>query len=92
MKRLITIAVLALLVVSAIAPQTGCTHETEDTGIPVSESNRWLELLSILPENEVALKAAFLQDNAYLEEKKQQYPQITCRICNNPQSPIIIWK
>ncbi len=77
MKRLITIAVLALLVVSAIAPQTGCTHETEDTGIPVSESNRWLELLSILPENEVALKAAFLQDNAYLEEKKQQYPQIS---------------
>jgi len=42
MKRLITIAVLALLVVSAIAPQIGCTNETEDTGIPVSESNRWL--------------------------------------------------
>jgi len=77
MERLITIAVLALLVVSAIAPQTGCTHETEDTEIPVSESNRWLELLSILPENEIVLKAAFLQDNAYLEEKKQQYPQIS---------------
>ncbi|GAG64296.1 unnamed protein product [marine sediment metagenome] len=78
MKKLIIGTVLAmLLVVSAIAPQTGCTHETEDTGIPVSESNRWLELLSILPENEVALKAAFLQDNAYLEEKKQQYPQIS---------------
>lgn len=84
MKKLITITALALLVTTTLVSQLGCGKETE---VPTSESNRWLELLSILPENEVTLKAAFLQDNAYLEEKKQQYPQITAEyviIRNHP--------
>jgi len=87
MKRLIIIAVLTLLVVSSIALQTGCTREAEETEVTPSESNRWLELLSALPENEITLKAAFLQDNAYLEEKGQQYPQISAEyaiIRNHP--------
>ncbi len=63
---------------------TACAEETE---VSTSESNRWLELLSALPENEITLKAAFLQDNAYLEEKRQQYPQISAEyaiIRNHP--------
>jgi len=74
MKRLITIATLALLLATTLISQPCCKKETE---VPASESNRWLELLSVLPENEITLKAAFLQDNAYLDEKKQQYPQIS---------------
>jgi len=84
MKKVITITTLALLLATTLIWQSGCGKETE---VPTSESNRWLELLSVLPENEVALKAAFLQDNAYLEEKKQQYPQITAEyaiIRNHP--------
>ncbi len=76
MKRLIIIAVLALFVVSAIAPQTGCTREAEETEVTPSESNRWLELLRVLPANEDTLKAAYLQDNVYMLEKMPQgeYP------------------
>jgi len=77
MKKLITTITLLLLFVTAVVPQTGCKREIEEAEPAPSESNRWLELLSVLPENEVTLKAAFLQDNAYLDEKKQQYPQIT---------------
>ena len=75
MKRSITITVLILLMAIGLVSQTGCSGETEETEPAASESNRWLELLSVLPENESTLKAAFLQDNAYLNEKKQQYPQ-----------------
>ena len=84
MKQLYIVTTLALLLVAALISQAGCEKETE---VPTSESNRWLELLNVLPENAVTLKAAFLQDNAYLEEKKQQYPQITAEytiIRNHP--------
>jgi hypothetical protein len=42
-----------------------------DNSPPVapSESNRWLELLKILPENEITLQASYLQDTAYMLEK-----------------------
>lgn len=84
MKKVITITTLALLLATTLIWQSGCGKETE---VPTSESNRWLELLSALPENEITLKAAFLQDNAYLEEKRQQYPQISAEyaiIRNHP--------
>ena len=84
MKKVITITTLALLLATTLIWQSGCGKETE---VPTSESNRWLELLSVLPENEITLKAAFLQDNAYLEEKRQQYPQISAEyaiIRNHP--------
>jgi len=75
MEKLITITMLVLLAVSLILP-SGCKNkETEDTGISVPESNRWLELLRVLPANENTLKAAYLQDIAYLAEKTEQYPQ-----------------
>jgi len=84
MKKVITITTLALLLATTLIWQSGCGKEIE---VPTSESNRWLELLSALPENEITLKAAFLQDNAYLEEKRQQYPQISAEyaiIRNHP--------
>ncbi len=77
MKKLIgTIALTSLLATTLLLP-AGCTQETEETEITPSESNRWLELLKVLPENEVTLKAAYLQDEAYLNEKRQQYPEVT---------------
>ena len=83
MKKLI-ITTLALLIAIALVSQPGCGKEQEP---PAPESNRWLQLLSVLPANENTLKAAFLQDNAYLDGRKQQYPQITAEyviIRNHP--------
>jgi len=86
MKKLITITALALLLATTLFSQSGCEKEPE---IPVSESNRWLQLLNVLPENEITLKAAFLQDNAYLDEKKQQYPQITAEYAIIRDHPLL---
>ena len=69
MKKLITIALVLLLLVAIIVPQTGCKGGTEEVEPAPSESNRWLELLSVLPANENTLKAGYLQDFAYLKEK-----------------------
>ena len=73
MKKLITITILALLVTVTLMSQYGCRKEAE---VPISESNRWLELLRVLPANDNTLKAAYLQDNAYMLEKMPQgeYP------------------
>ena len=76
MKKLITITTLAVLIAISLISQLGCEKEAE---VPTSESNRWLQLLSVLPANDNTLKAAYLQDNAYLEEKRQQYPQMSAR-------------
>ena len=66
MKKLITITTLALLITITLTSQPGCNKEAE---VPALKSNRWLELLSVLPANENTLKAAYLQDFAYLAEK-----------------------
>jgi len=73
MKKLITIATLALLVTISLTSQPGCSKEKET---PVPESNRWLQLLRVLPANENTLKAAYLQDIPYMTEKMPQceYP------------------
>ncbi len=64
---------MTLLMLAAIVLPAGCS--TED-GTRVPESNRWLELLSVLPANEVTLKSAYLQDRAYMLEKMPlgEYP------------------
>ncbi|MDD5703419.1 MAG: hypothetical protein PHU23_15400, partial [Dehalococcoidales bacterium] len=72
MKKLIGTIALTLLLATTLLLPAGCTQETEETEITSSESNRWLELLSILPENEETLKAAYLQDTAYTREKITQ--------------------
>ena len=76
MKKLVINIALILLLVVAIVPQTGCKGDTEETEPVASESKRWPELLRVLPENEETLKAAYLQDNAYMLEKMPQgeYP------------------
>ena len=73
MKKLLTITTLVLLLATSLILPTGCGKPTE---IIPSESNRWIELLSVLPANENTLKAAYLQDNAYMLEKMPQgeYP------------------
>jgi hypothetical protein len=59
-----------LLVIAAIAMQLGCKAEPETSPtVESSTSNRWLELLRVLPEKNVTLKAAYLRDTAYMLEK-----------------------
>ncbi len=79
MKRQVTIAISLLLLATTVLFSAGCTQEPEETEISSSESNRWLELLKVLPENEVTLSGVYLQDFAHLTEKAEQYPGITGR-------------
>lgn len=65
MKKSI-ILVPALLLMAILLLQPGCGSEPE---VAPSESNRWLELLRILPANENTLKAAYLSDFPYMLEK-----------------------
>ena len=76
MKKLTIITTLALLFTIALTLQPGCSKETEE---PTSESNRWLELLRVLPANENTLKAAHLHDFASSMEKMEKYPEILTR-------------
>jgi len=64
---------LAIVLLLSLGGVVSCAEETE---IAPSESNRWLELLKVLPENEETLKVAYLQDTAYMLEKMPQgeYP------------------
>ena len=72
MRKLINTIILVLLPATIVLLATGCAQKSEETEITPSESNRWLELLRILPENEETLKAAYLQDTAYMLEKITQ--------------------
>ena len=58
--------IMTLLMAAFLILPASCKTEP---GVPTSESNRWLQLLSVLPANENTLKGAYLQDLAYLEEK-----------------------
>jgi hypothetical protein len=69
MKKLMSTIALILLLATTVLLPAGCAKEPE---IVPSESNRWLELLRVLPANENTLKAAYLQDNAYMLEKITQ--------------------
>ncbi len=66
------VAYIYLVLVALLLP--GCTGETKESA---TESNRWLELLSIIPANESTLKSAYLQDFTYYSEQLQQYPGVT---------------
>jgi len=70
MRRLIGIKLLAVLAPTLVLA-SACAPAAEPPGAatPVQDSNRWLELLSVLPANENTQRAAYLQDLAYLEEK-----------------------
>ncbi len=72
MKKLVTVTALILIFVTAIIPQAGCNGETEETEPAASESNRWLELLRVLPENEDTLKSAYIQTKEYVDILREQ--------------------
>ena len=69
MKKLISITTLVLLLATTLISQPGCEKETE---VAPSESNRWLELLSVLPENEDTLKSAYIQTKGYVDILREQ--------------------
>lgn len=76
-KRTITYTVTFIIATTLLL--TGCgqpKNGTDRTEIAPTESNRWLELLRVLPENEETLKATYLQDVVYILEKMPQgeYP------------------
>lgn len=73
MKRVTTITTLALLFTLISISQFRCTGETEE---PIAESDRWLELLRVLPANESTLKSAYLEDIASSMEKTEKYPHV----------------
>lgn len=69
MKKLTGTIALILLLATTILLLAGCAKETEETKITPSESNRWLELLRVLPSNENTIKATYLSDWTYTAEK-----------------------
>ncbi len=70
MKKSITIAVSLLLLAMTLLLLPGCGADTETTP---SESNRWLELLSVIPEKEDTLKAAYMQTAEYVDLLREQW-------------------
>jgi hypothetical protein len=65
---------MMFLIIATLILPASCSRETADLK---SKSNRYLELLNLIPANENTLKRAYVQDLAYLAEKTQQYPQVT---------------
>lgn len=72
MRKLFTIVMLMSLLVTTILPQTGCKEGTEQSESIESGSNRWLELLQILPENEATLKSVCIQTKEYADILRKQ--------------------
>ena len=69
MKKVVTVISFVFLMVITLVSQAGCGGDSVETEPVASESNRWLELLQVLPENEDTLKAAYLSDLEYMLEK-----------------------
>jgi hypothetical protein len=71
MKKSKILAIFSiLLIVAILVLPTGCSNN--ETG---TESNRWLELLNVLPANETTYNFAYLWDDAYMVEIVDKYPQ-----------------
>ncbi len=71
---------MTLLMLAAIVLPAGCSKED---GTRVPESNRWLELLSVLPANDNTLRSAYLQDLAYLEKKRDSTSSLRYPLARN---------
>jgi hypothetical protein len=81
MKILFKVTVTAFLT-AAIALHAGCTQPSTQT-TPVSQTNRWLEMLRLVPEIKEPIAdnlditgAVYIQDYAYLAEKQAKYPAV----------------
>jgi hypothetical protein len=77
-KNQIIKIMIALFLVIMLLQFTGCggKNSQKKTEPVPSESNRWLNLLKVLPENEDTLSGAYLSDGEYMLEKipSSQYP------------------
>ena len=82
MKKLRTLGITLILSVALLLPVAGCVRETKETKPDVSELNRWLELLNVIPERNETFRdvqidttsGVYIQDMAYLEEKHTEFP------------------
>ncbi|MDD5702839.1 MAG: hypothetical protein PHU23_12410 [Dehalococcoidales bacterium] len=85
MKKKKILVFLSILLILTLILSTGCntnapatetsTTAAQTTGTTDIESNRWLDLLNVLPANETTYNAAFLRDDAYWAQMTTQYPQ-----------------
>jgi hypothetical protein len=79
MRTTRVVALASILLTAMLSLFGACAPATESPvseESPAAESNRWLELLSVLPANENTLKGAYLQDLALLEEKTDQFSSL----------------
>ena len=67
MKKAHIYGVLLFLTASLLLPMAGCDEDKEEPVIETPETGRWLELLRILPENDVTLHAAYIQTSEYAD-------------------------
>jgi len=75
-----------ILLASILVIQLGCSREADKH---VLESNRWLEMLKVLPANQNTLMAVYINDLAKLKEKIQQYPQLEPKYAITFSHPLI---
>ncbi|MFC1946381.1 hypothetical protein ACFLXY_00520 [Chloroflexota bacterium] len=87
MKRLIITGLILMLSATLLLPMLGCNGETEEAEPVASESNRWLEMLKILPENEVTLTGAVIQTEGYVDIITKEYSE---KLEDSPVSPELI--
>jgi hypothetical protein len=86
MKNRIVFISLSLMTVISLILTMGCAQPaaTSSTKItPASQTNRWLEMLRLIPEikqpiaDNLDIKGAvYIQDYAYLAEKQARYPAV----------------
>ena len=80
------ISVLILLMTASLISLLGCSQPVEKPGNSTSPAaaNRWLEMLTLIPEinkpladNVDFVGAVYIQDHAYLAEKQAKYPEVS---------------
>lgn len=73
MKRKITVIAMSFLITAAIGLLAGCGPNNTAT---TPEPNRWLELLRVLPENEITLVQTYLHTEGYVELMREEYSDV----------------
>ena len=71
--KLIITGIIFILSTALLLPMAGCNGETEETESVATESNRWLEMLRIMPENEDTLTMAVIQTEGYVDIIREEY-------------------
>lgn len=84
MKKLITAGIMLMLSTALLLPVAGCNGGNEETETVVLKSERWLELLNVIPERNETFRdryidttlGVYIQDLAYLHEQQAEYPDV----------------